>query len=118
VGLIDGAIIIIDLILGIEKHFLEKHPAAITSMSFFEDKVLISGSVDGRVNLSDLENLNLKKNDKLRFQKMQNVMDRKIPISKCETSTDFGIGMAIDIEGNCRFYDLIRFKKMAKISSS
>ena len=70
VGLIDGAIIIIDLILGIEKHFLEKHPSAITSMSFFEDKVLISGSVDGRVNLSDLENLNLKKNNKLRFQKM------------------------------------------------
>jgi hypothetical protein len=27
VGLIDGAIIIIDLIIGIEKHFLEKHPS-------------------------------------------------------------------------------------------
>jgi hypothetical protein len=26
IGLVDGAIIIIDLILGIEKHFLEKHP--------------------------------------------------------------------------------------------
>jgi len=25
--------------------------------------------------------------------------------------------MAIDIEGNTRFYDLLRFKKMAKISS-
>ena len=49
---------------------------------------------------------------------MQNVMDRKIPISRCETSTDFGIGMAMDIEGNVRFYDLIRFKKMAKISCS
>jgi len=24
--------------------------------------------------------------------------------------------MAVDIEGNCRFYDLIRFRKMAKIS--
>ena len=45
-------------------------------------------------------------------------MDRKVPISMCETSTDFGIGMAIDIEGNCRFYDLIRFKKMAKISTT
>lgn len=87
-------------------------------MSFFEDKALISGSVDGRVNLSDLENLDKKKGAYVRFQKMQNVMDRKIPISRCETSTDFGIGMAIDIEGNCRFYDLIRFKKMAKISSS
>jgi hypothetical protein len=27
VGLVDGAIIVIDLILGVEKHFLEKHPA-------------------------------------------------------------------------------------------
>jgi hypothetical protein len=49
------------LILGIEKHFLEKHPAAITTMSFFEDKALISGSIDGRVNIADLENLDKKK---------------------------------------------------------
>jgi hypothetical protein len=57
VGLVDGAIVVIDLVLGLEKFFLEKHPAAITTMSFFEDKALISGSVDGRVNISDLENL-------------------------------------------------------------
>ena len=44
-------------------------------------------------------------------------MDRKIPLARIETSTDFAIGMAIDIEGNCRFYDLNRFKKMAKVSS-
>ena len=25
--------------------------------------------------------------------------------------------MVVDIEGNCRFYDLIRFRKMAKVSS-
>ena len=62
VGLIDGAIIIIDKVLGIEKHFLEKHPAAITSMAFFEDKALISGSIDGRTNISDLESLDKKSN--------------------------------------------------------
>lgn len=67
VGLIDGAIVIIDLILGIEKHFLEKHPAQITSMAFWEDKCLISGSVDGRVNLTDIENLDKKKGSKVRF---------------------------------------------------
>lgn len=76
VGLIDGAIVVIDLVLGVEKHFLEKHPAAITTMSFFEDKALISGSVDGRVNISDLENLNKKKSGassiKVRFSKCQN----------------------------------------------
>lgn len=46
---------VIDMILGVEKVFLEKHPAEITSLAFYEDKSLISGSIDGRVNLSDLE---------------------------------------------------------------
>ena len=54
-GLVDGAVILIDLFLGIERKFLEKHPAEITSLAFFEDKVLMSGSVDGRINLNDLE---------------------------------------------------------------
>ena len=30
-------------------------------------------------------------------------------------TADFGIGIAVDLEGNCRFYDLIRLKKLAKI---
>ena len=55
VGLVDGAIIIIDLILGVERLFLEKHPTAISTMAFFEDKALISGSICGRVNVSDLD---------------------------------------------------------------
>jgi uncharacterized 2Fe-2S/4Fe-4S cluster protein (DUF4445 family) len=33
-------------------------------------------------------------------------------------ASDYGIGVAVDIEGNCRFYDLLRFKKIAKLSSS
>ena len=45
----------IDLQLGIEKYFVEKHPASITALAFYEDRILISGSVDGRVNLSDLD---------------------------------------------------------------
>lgn len=32
-------------------------------------------------------------------------------------TSDYGIGAAVDIEGNCRFYDLIRLRKMCKISS-
>lgn len=31
-------------------------------------------------------------------------------------TSEYGIGMVVDIEGNCRFYDLLRFKKMAKVS--
>ena len=34
-----------------------------------------------------------------------------------DTSPEFGIAMAVDIEGHCRFYDVLRFKKMAKMSS-
>jgi len=57
-GLLDGAIVIIDLALGMEKYFLEKHPTAISSLAFYEEKVLISGSIDGRVNLCDLDSEN------------------------------------------------------------
>ena len=58
IGMIDGAIVVLDLQLGIEKFFVEKHPMAITSIAFYEDKVLVSGSVDGRVNLCDLDSEN------------------------------------------------------------
>lgn len=58
VGLVDGAIIIIDLILGIEKNFLEKHPGEVSTLDFWEDKVLMSGSIDGRVNIYDLDEEN------------------------------------------------------------
>ena len=55
IGLIDGGLILIDLLLGMEKRFLEKHPAEISALAFWDEKVLISGSIDGRVNMSDLE---------------------------------------------------------------
>jgi WD40 repeat protein len=57
-GLVDGAILVIDLALGIEKYFVEKHPMAVTCLAFYEDNILISGSVDGRVNLCDLDSEN------------------------------------------------------------
>ena len=38
-----------------ERKFLEKHPSEISALAFWDDKVLISGSIDGRVNLNDLE---------------------------------------------------------------
>ena len=43
-----------------EKRFLEKHPAEISALAFWDEKVLVSGSIDGRINMSDLEDeLNL-----------------------------------------------------------
>jgi hypothetical protein len=55
--LLDGAIVLIDLIIGIEKRFLEKHPNEISALAFYEDKALISGSIDGRINLIDLDDI-------------------------------------------------------------
>lgn len=107
--MIDGAIIVIDLQLGVEKFFVEKHPTAITALEFHEDKVLVSGSVDGRVNLCDLDSEN-----QSRIYKCQNVQDKKIPIAKIATS-DYGIATVLDIEGNCRLYDMIRLRKLCKI---
>ena len=112
--MVDGAIVVIDLVLGLEKFFLEKHPAEVTSLAFFEDRSLISGSVDGRVNLTELEKD--PESDARKILKCQNCQDRRIPVAKVIAS-DYGIGAAVDIEGNCRFYDLIRLRKIAKISS-
>jgi hypothetical protein len=32
-------------------------------------------------------------------------------------ASDFGMCVAVDINGNCRFYDLVRLRKLAKISA-
>jgi hypothetical protein len=112
VGLVDGAVIILDLILGIERMFLEKHPAEISALAFWEDKVLISGSIGGRVNLNDLED----ESEGAKVNRCQNCQDRRIPVAKAFAS-EYGIAVVVDIEGNCRFFDLIRFKKIAKLNS-
>lgn len=116
-GLVDGAIIVLDLILGVERMFLEKHPAEISALAFWDDKTIISGSIDGRVNVCDLETAESTAGDaEKKILRCQNCQDRKIPIARIVAS-DFGIGAAVDIEGNCRFYDLVRCRKIAKISS-
>jgi len=79
-------------------------------MQFYEDRVLVSGSVDGRVNLCDLDSEN-----QTRIYQCQNLQDRKVPIAKIATS-DYGIATVLDIEGNCRLYDMIRLRKLCKIS--
>ena len=111
---------VLDLVLGIEKWLLEKHPGEITTMAFWEDRVLISGSVDGRVNVSELEPPMGDDGQVLqqppKILKCQNCQDRKIPVARIIVS-DFGIGAAVDIEGNCRFYDMIRLRKLCKVSS-
>lgn len=57
IGLIDGGLVVIDLQLGIEKHFLEKHPTEVTALAFHEDKALLTGSKCGMLAIHDIENL-------------------------------------------------------------
>lgn len=38
-----------------------------------------------------------------------------MPIAKIVTS-EYGVAIALDIEGNCRVYDMIRLRKLCKIS--
>lgn len=102
---------LLDLALGIERAFVEKHPTSISAMAFFEDKVLISGSIDGKVNLCDIEGEECNT-----VYKCQNTQDRRIPIASVVVS-EFGVGIVVDIDGNCRFYDLHRLNKIAKVSS-
>lgn len=121
VGLIDGALVIIDLVLGVEKHFLEKHPSEISTLAFYDNKALVSGSICGRVNISDLDAIEaskVKAKREPKFSMCQNCQDRKIPVAYVSVTSEFGIALAIDVEGNCRFYDLHRFKKMAKVNSA
>ena len=67
--------------------------------------------MDGRINIYNLED----EPGQMKINKCQNKQDTKIPIVKVLTSK-FGIGIAVDIKGNCRFYDLVRLRKMAKIT--
>lgn len=43
------------------------------------------------------------------------MQDRKIPVVKIVTS-EYGVAVALDLEGNCRVYDMIRLRKICKIS--
>ena len=76
-------------------------------MSFFKNKTLISGYLDVRVNISDLENLDKKKgtlsNNLIWLSKCIFCKDRKIPVGKVDTCSEFRIAMVDDIDGNCKF---------------
>jgi len=44
-------------------------------------------------------------------------MDQNIPIAKILT-TNYGIAAAVDVKGSMRLYDLIRYRKICKVSST
>lgn len=82
-----------------------------TSISFYQASTIITGSQYGSVYLNTLDN-DPELLTTLKFNQ-SNVQDEHIPVVKV-LATDYGIGMALDLKGNLRLYDLIRYRKIAK----
>ena len=110
IGMINGGTIIYDLNVGVEKWILEWHGGPVTSISFYQDKSVITGSTFGTVYINNIE-----ENDEetLKFHQ-SNCQDEYIPIAKV-LATECGIGIALDVKGNIRLYDMIRYKKISKV---
>jgi len=94
-----------------EKYILECHGGAVTAIAF-TNNLLINGSDYGTIYIFKLS---LNKSELV--YKCSNVQDNFIPIVKVIIS-DFGIGAALDVKGNMWIYDLLRFWKIAKLSSN
>ena len=111
IGMVNGGTIIYDINIGIEKNVLECHGGPVTSISFFQDKSVITGSTFGSVYINSIEEQN--DEDTLKFNQ-SNCQDEYIPIVKV-LATEYGIGIALDVKGNIRLYDMLRYKKIAKV---
>jgi len=111
VGMVNGGTIVYDISVGIEKSVLECHGGPVTTISFYQDKSVITGSTFGSVYINSLEEQG--DDETLKFSQ-SNCQDENIPIAKV-LATDYGIGIALDIMGNIRLYDMMRHKKIAKV---
>ena len=111
VGMVNGGTIVYDVSVGVEKLVLECHGGPVTSISFFRDKSIITGSTFGSVYINSLEEHS--DEETLKFNQ-SNCQDEYIPIAKVQ-ATDYGIGAALDVIGNIRLYDMLRFRKIAKV---
>lgn len=111
VGMVNGGTIVYDVSLGVEVNSaLQCHGGPVTSIAFYGDKI-ITGSKRGTVYISSMDET--EEDEALKFSQ-SNCQDENIPIAKV-LSTDYGIGLALDVRGNIRLYDMIRYKKIAKV---
>lgn len=111
VGMVNGGTIVYDICVGFEKWVLECHGGPVSSISFYKDVSIITGSNYGSVYINSLEERG--DDETLKFNQ-SNCMDENIPVAKV-LATDYGIGLALDVRGNVRLYDMIRHKKIAKV---
>ena len=108
-GLIDGSIIVVDVAVGFEKCYTVKHSKAVTSLAFYGIDMIISGAADGSVHIDTLEN---ESKNKLKALNNPDVIS---PIAKVWAS-ELGVGLALDVAGYIRVYDMHRFKKICKFT--
>ena len=107
----DGSLIVLDMVLTTERFFMPNHTGHITTISFLEDRVLLSGCSKGRVHIYDLDD-----DGKMKLN-VCNSMGYTKPIVKLAT-TPLGVGFAIDSIGNCRLFDLNRYKKISRVNTT
>ena len=53
--MVNGNTLIYDMNVGIEKYFLENHGGPVTSIDFFQDKAIVTGSAYGSVYIHELK---------------------------------------------------------------
>ena len=95
--MVNGSTLIFDMNVGIEKYFLENHGGPVTSIDFFKDNAVMTGSAYGSVYIHELKEN--QENQAYFMLKRQNVMDQNIPIAKVVCSS-YGIAAALDVKGN------------------
>lgn len=97
----------------VEKFILELQGGAVTSIDLNET-LLINGSDYGTVYIFTL---NQRTSKSALVYKCTNIQDNNIPIARVFLS-DYSVGGALDVKGNFRVYDLVRFRKFGKYASS
>lgn len=113
-GLADGSVVVLDLIEYRERYQLDKHIQAVTTVSFLDDWHLVSGSVDGGLNLHKFNAKSGEPADCKKYQHIFKVMGNSI--TKIEVS-ELGLGFVMDNQGNFRGYDLYHFEKIMKLGT-
>jgi len=108
VGMVDGSVVVYDLLIQAEKQALDRHLSEVTQMEFFEDWRLITGSKDGGVNLYDLQDISKTK----KYEHVYKVKGNSIVSIQVNEA---GMAFVLDNKRNFRTYDLYHFEKIFKV---
>eukprot|EP00742_Colponemidia_sp_Colp-10_P004834 GILJ01005161.1.p1 GENE.GILJ01005161.1~~GILJ01005161.1.p1 ORF type:complete len:926 (+),score=185.38 GILJ01005161.1:131-2908(+) len=109
-GLSDGTVLLWDNLLGIQRLALDRHKQAVKSVSFYREKYLFSGGMDGFVHIYDLTT------GALLYRRMATVYSTPVRLVHC--ATDLPLGLVLDDMGEARVFDLKHGKKLCKLGAN